>query len=54
MVVITGAARTRKGTTRKRGVVTASVRERPSFARASSTTPCAVSRRLVRMCGKRR
>ncbi|KIU33659.1 hypothetical protein SR39_12225 [Methylobacterium radiotolerans] len=54
IVAITGAARTMNGTTRKRGVVTARVRERPISARASSTTPWAVSRRDVSTWGKRR
>jgi len=39
MVTMTGARATRDGTARKRGVVRTTVRRRPSFSRASSTTP---------------
>ena len=53
MVVTTGAPATRNGTAIKRGVVNATVRLSPSFASASSTTPCSSLRRLVSTCGSR-
>ncbi len=54
IVVITGAFFTRKGTVMKRGVVAASLRDRPIRARASSTAPRSVPVMLVMICGKRR
>ena len=53
IVVTTGAPATRNGTATKRDVVSATLRDRAIFSRASSTTPRSPLRRLVKTCGSR-